>query len=118
MKNLILLTLATFITNILFSQQISLSVLNSDYIENFNTLASTSTSTVVPNGWYFVETGTNANTTYTAGAGTINAGDTYSLGLLSERSLGGLRSTNLNPTYGCKITNKTTQIIVSISVTY
>jgi hypothetical protein len=120
MKNLILLTLATFITNILFSQQISISVLNSDYIENFNTLAITSTSTVVPNGWYFIETGTNANTTYTAGAGTNNTGDTYSLGLISttERSLGGLRSGNLNPTYGCKITNNTTQTIESITVTY
>ena len=60
--------------------QASLSAIDTAYTQDFNTLASTGQSDVVPLGWAFSELGTNANTTYTAGTGSSNAGDTYSFG--------------------------------------
>ena len=50
--------------------------------ENFNTLASSGTSSTVPTGWAFSEAGTNANTTYDSGTGSGTAGNTYSLSLI------------------------------------
>ena len=52
---------------------------------------------MVPLGWAFSELGTNANTTYTAGTGSNNAGDTYSFGSTgsSERAFGSLLSGSL-----------------------
>jgi hypothetical protein len=75
--------------------------------ENFNTLASTGTSSVVPTGWAFLETGTNANALYSAGTGSNNAADTYSFGaaLSAERAFGGLRSGTLVPTIGASFVN-------------
>jgi hypothetical protein len=66
-----------------------LTTFGSAYNEDFNTLASSGTSSTVPNGWDFSESGTNANTLYTAGTGSGNAGDTYSFGATSnaERAL-------------------------------
>src|SRR5262249_39141393 len=89
---------------------VSLTTLGSAYTENFDTLANTGTSSTTPNGWAFLETGTNANTTYTAGTGSSNAGDTYSFGTPAgnaERALGGLLSGSLNPTIGASFTNNT-----------
>ena len=43
-----------------------LTALDTAYTQNFDTLASTGTSSVVPSGWSFVETGSNFNTTYSA----------------------------------------------------
>src|SRR5215217_7152077 len=81
---------------------ISLTAINTPASENFTTLALTGTSSAVPNGWDFSETGTNANTTYTAGTGSGTAGDTYSFGAASntERAFGGLQSGSLIPTIG------------------
>jgi hypothetical protein len=64
------------------------------YSENFSTLANTGTSSTVPAGWAFAETGASANALYTAGTGSSNTGDTYSLGLAAntERAFGGLQS--------------------------
>lgn len=75
--------------------------------ENFNTLASTGTSSVVPTGWAFLETGTNANALYSAGTGSNNAADTYSFGAAgsAERAFGGLRSGTLVPTIGAAFVN-------------
>lgn len=58
---------------------ISLTVLDVAYGQDFNTLASSGTSTVLPTGWEFLENGTNANTTYTAGTGSSNTGDPTAL---------------------------------------
>jgi hypothetical protein len=65
--------------------QASLSAIDTAYTQDFNTLASTGQSDVVPLGWAFSELGTNANTTYTAGTGSNNAGDTYSFGSTDDR---------------------------------
>ncbi|MBK8142003.1 MAG: hypothetical protein IPK57_14205 [Chitinophagaceae bacterium] len=70
--------------------------------QDFNTLANTGSSSSLPTGWYFAETGSSSNTTYTAGTGSGNTGDTYSFCATSssERALGGLRSGALVPTIG------------------
>ncbi|WP_196517882.1 Ig-like domain-containing protein [Nostoc sp. WHI] len=93
------------------------------YTENFNTLASTGTSSILPTGWELLETGTsaNVNTSYTAGTGSSNAADTYSFGssgTTTERAFGGLRSGTLVPTIGVSFTNNTGSTITSLAVSY
>lgn len=51
---------------------VSVTSLGTTYTENFDTLAASGTSTALPSGWAFVESGTNANTVYTAGTGSSN----------------------------------------------
>src|SRR5258707_143729 len=90
------------------------------YTQNFDTLASSGTSSTVPAGWAFAETGTNANTTYTAGTGSSNIGDTYSFGAAAgtERALGNLQSGSLVPTIGACFTNNTGgSIVVKVGYT-
>jgi len=90
------------------------------YTQDFNTLALSGTSSTVPAGWLFSESGTNANTIYTAGTGSGNAGDTYSFGAASntERAFGGLQSGTLNPTIGAAFTNNTGGAITSLAIAY
>ena len=102
--------------------QVALTTINGQYTQNFNTLASTGTTndvSTLPVGWTFVESGTNANTTYAAGTGSSNTGNTYSFGLdASDRSLGGLQSGTLIPTLGARFVNNTSTIINSLQITY
>jgi predicted extracellular nuclease len=90
------------------------------YTENFDTLANSGTASTTPEGWYFAESGTNANTTYTAGTGSANAGDTYSFGAAGsvERAFGGLQSASLTPMVGAQLTNATGGMITGLSITY
>ena len=90
------------------------------YTEDFDTLASSGTSDILPNGWYFIETGSNQNTTYSAGTGSSTTGDTYSFGLSGnpERAFGELRSGNLIPTLGVSFSNNTGISITSLVITY
>jgi len=99
---------------------ISLGALDTAYTQNFDTLANSGTSSTVPTGWDFSESGANANTTYTAGTGSSNTGDTYSFGASgnTERALGGLLSSNLNPTFGASFTNNTGSTITSLDISY
>ena len=99
---------------------ISINALGTAYIEDFNSLANTSTSSSLPCGWYFAETGSNANSTYTAGTGSSNTGDTYSFGSASstERAFGTLQSSNLIPVIGAQYKNNTGDIINSLSIQY
>lgn len=98
---------------------VSLTTINAAVTENFDTLASTGTGTLAP-PWYMFETDTNANTLYTAGTGSANAGDTYSFGAAasSERALGGLLSGSLVPLYGACFTNNTGTTITSLDIGY
>ncbi|MCA9874964.1 MAG: hypothetical protein KC441_14945 [Anaerolineales bacterium] len=77
-------------------------------------------SSIVPSGWAFSESGTNANTTYSAGTGSNNTGNTYSFGASgsTERAFGGLQSTSLVPTIGVELQNDTGVTIVNLAVTY
>jgi hypothetical protein len=90
------------------------------YQQNFDSLASSGTSSVLPYGWYFIESGSNANTTYTAGNGSNNAGDTYSFGSTgsSDRAFGGLLTGSLTPTIGAKFYNNTGSTITQLPISY
>jgi len=112
--------LCVFLRQQVSGQSISIGALNSTYIQDFNALANSGSSAILPNGWYLSESGTSSNSTYSAGTGSGNTGDTYSFGSVAstERALGGLRSANLNPTYGAKFTNSTGVTISSLSISY
>src|ERR1043166_7883265 len=56
---------------------VSISTFGSAVTQDFNSLVSSGTGTLAgntPSGWGFSESGTNANTTYTAGPGSSNEG--------------------------------------------
>src|ERR1044072_4002963 len=60
---------------------VSVSSFGTPVTQNFDSLVSSGTGTLAANtpaGWGFSESGTNANTSYTAGTGSSNTGDTYS----------------------------------------
>ena len=100
---------------------VSLTVLGTAYTQDFNSLSSSGTSSTVPLGWDFSESSTNANTLYTAGTGSSNAGDTYSFGTPagdSERAFGGLRSGALVPIIGAQFTNSTGGTITTLALSY
>lgn len=108
---------------ILFSSVISFaqfSLTGPSYSQNFDVLANTGTSSSIPTGWFFLETGTNQNSTYTAGNGSSNTGDTYSFGAVSstERALGCLQSGNLIPSFGFYFTNNTGTEISTLLISY
>jgi beta-lactamase superfamily II metal-dependent hydrolase len=90
------------------------------YNQDFNTLAISGTSDVLPSGWALYETGTNANTTYRAGTGSDNTGDTYSFGLSgnNERAFGGLQSSSLIPRIGANFVNNSGSAITSLNISY
>src|ERR1051325_9644669 len=102
------------------STPISISSFNTAVTQNFDTLASTGTSSTTPAGWGFAESGTNANTTYTAGTGSSATGDTYSFGATgsTERAFGGLQSGSLVPTVGAVFINNTGSAIDSLTISY
>jgi predicted extracellular nuclease len=101
---------------------ISLTALGTAYgPQDFSALASSGTSSTVPLGWDFSESSTNANTLYTAGTGSSNAGDTYSFGTPAgdaDRAFGGLRSGALVPIIGAQFTNDTGATITSLALSY
>ncbi|MCX7840848.1 MAG: PEP-CTERM sorting domain-containing protein, partial [Anaerolineae bacterium] len=99
---------------------ISLTALDVAYTQNFDTLAMSGTSSAVPTGWDFVESGSNANNTYTANNGSSNAGDTYSYGATgsTERAFGSLQSSTLIPTIGASFTNNTGTTITTLRIEY
>jgi len=105
------------------------SLVSTPYVQNFDNLGLTGGTAAGGdlnlissglNGWYFLETGTNANTTFSAGTGTSTTGDTYNFGLggNNNRTLGGLQSGALIPSYGFWFTNNTGSPIVSLMITY
>jgi predicted RNA-binding protein with TRAM domain len=97
-----------------------LSALGTVASENFNSLANSGISSTTPTGWYFSETGTGANSTYTAGTGSGTTGETYSFGLASnsDRAFGGLQSSSVVPRIGAKIQNNTGSTINNLNITY
>jgi uncharacterized protein len=92
------------------------------YTQDFNTLVNAGTSSTVPAGWEFSESGTSAtnNGAYAAGTGSNNAGDTYSFGAASstDRAFGGLQSGTLVPTIGASFTNNTGSAITALAIGY
>lgn len=96
--------------------------LNTTYSENFDSLASTGKSSVVPSGWAFLETGSGANADgqYSAGTGSNNDGDTYSFGAFGslERALGQLRSGSVTTIIGVELENNTGTTITTLLLSY
>lgn len=92
----------------------------SAYIQNFDALSSAGTSSALPDGVVFVESGANANSTYAVSDGTANAGDTYSFGQTgqADRAFGGILSQTLIPTVGLQFTNMTGQTIIALTIDY
>ena len=105
---------------VLAAGTVSLTSIGSPSVETFDTLSSTTASSVVPTGWDFSESSTNANTTYAVGTGSGTAGDTYSFGAASttERAFGGLLSGSLTPTIGASFTNDTGTTITTLDIEY
>ena len=58
------------------------------YTQDFNSLATSGTSSTVPTGWDFLETGTNANLLYAAGTGSSTTSMT-STGRMTSRGISG-----------------------------
>jgi hypothetical protein len=112
--------IALLLTTLAASAQVVITNYNLTYTEDFNTLASSGTSSVLPTGWFLSETGTAANTTYNSGTGSLNTGDTYSFGSSSstERALGTLLSGSLSSTIGAAFQNNGGETILSISIAY
>ncbi len=101
---------------------VSLNVPGGAYFEDFDTLVSSGSSGTVPEGWYFLETGTSTykNTAYRANDGSSNIGDTYSYGGAgsAERAFGSLRSNALIPRFGAQFTNNTGHPIHALQISY
>lgn len=111
--------LFVFIAPVAFAQDVSL-VGGAPYVQTFDSLAATATGTALPSGWYFSESGTNANSAYTANDGTLNSGDTYSYGTGTgtDRALGTLQSGSLASTIGARLRNDTGNTLSEIAVAY
>jgi hypothetical protein len=99
---------------------IQILTIGSTGFENFDTLAATGTSSVLPAGWAFSESGTGANTTYDTGTGSSRTGNTYSFGAAgsTDRALGGLQSGSLIPLFGVNITTPTGATLTSLAISY
>jgi hypothetical protein len=88
--------------------------------QNFDSLAAAGTSSTLPAGWSLTESGTAANTSYTADNGGSATGDTYSYGATAstERALGSVRTATFASTFGAQFTNTTGGTIVSLAISY
>ena len=90
--------------------------------EDFNSLDSThnSTSSTLPAGWYFLESGTNANGTYLVDDGSSQSGNTFSYGAQgsSERALGTLASNSLTSTIGAQLRNDSGATVVDLDISF
>lgn len=104
------------------AQPISVATLNVQYQQDFNTLSTTSPSSILPAGWFLIETGTGtlANGQYGVSTGSSNSGDAYSFGLAgsTERALGSLRSGSVLPLIGAGFTNTSGSVITALQISY
>jgi MYXO-CTERM domain-containing protein len=101
--------------------QVSITSLSTAFTQNFDSLASAgTTNTTMPTGWAFSESGSGSNTTYAAGTGSDNGGNTYSFGAASnsERALGTLLSGSVTSTFGASFTNNTGSTITRLTISY
>jgi endonuclease I len=120
MNKRILLVIFAAITGIFTHAQVNITNIATPYTQDFNSLASTGTSSVLPSGWLFNETGTGANTTYIADNGAGNSGNTISYGPTgnNERAFGGIQSGSVVPTTGVAFINNSGTAINTITVSY
>ena len=119
-KFTLLFTIITLLIVVVSFGQISITSTGTPFSENFNTLAATGTSGTLPSGWAFLETGTNASTTYAASTGSDASGNTYSYGAsaATERAFGTLLSGSLTSNIGASFTNNSGANITSLTIAY
>ena len=139
MKKIFTLLSVLSLTTLSYSQ-VSLTSLNTAYTQNFDGLANSGTGTGIStttgssgskvvsvtfpagslSGWYFVESTSNADGSYTAGTGSSPTGDTYSYGASAstERALGSIASSNLLSRYGAQFKNDTGNTIDQLQISY
>jgi hypothetical protein len=98
----------------------SITAMDMALTEDFNTLSSTSSSSVTPSGWTLAEIGTGADVFYGVDNGSSNTGNTYSYGASSstERAFGTLRSFAVQPELRATFRNDTQAMITSATVAY
>lgn len=118
----IYLILLSCITIFTVNAQISITANGTAFTQDFNSLASTGTAaiTTLPLGWTFIETGTGANTTYTADNGSTASGNTYSYGtaVATDRAFGTLLSGSVTSTIGASFTNNTGVTVGTIDISF
>ena len=107
----------------LFDDDLShISLTGGIYSQDFNTLAASSTGSLfaLPTGWTFSESGTGANTTYSANNGGATSGDTYSYGTgtNTDRGFGTLQTNAFVSTIGASFTNNTGVTITRLAIAY
>lgn len=75
---------------------------------------------VLPTGWVWIETGSNANSTYRVDNGTSNTSDFYLLGATNstERAIGGYSSNNLQSEWGASLINNAGVTLTDFTLTY
>ncbi len=97
-----------------------LTALGQIYLQDFNTLAVDGTSSLLPAGWAFIETGTTADALYTANRGNLAIFDTYSYGSTgsTDRALGSIQGDTLVPIFGAAFTNHAGGVITSVQIAY
>jgi autotransporter-associated beta strand protein len=132
MKKSIITTFQSFFFASLLASSVhaQFSLTTSTYTQNFDGLGTTTSSAIIGgslgllnsnlNGWYFLETGSGANTIFTAGTGSGTSGDTYSVGTAggTDRSLGSLQSGTVVPSFGFWFQNNTGSTISGIGLSY
>lgn len=100
---------------------LAISLTGAGYTQDFDTLASTGTSSVVPADWFFNEVGGSAPTTYGTGTGSSTTGNTYSFGAAAstERAFGSLASDTVTEiSIGASFTNNSGGTITSLLISY
>jgi hypothetical protein len=114
--SLVLLLLSAALTPV---TAVTIDQFNTALTESFDTLALVTSSTV-PTDWYFSESGSSANTTYGAGTGSSNVGNTYSFGATSatDRAFGSVRTTGVAATLGTVVTNGTGSTITDLTIQF
>jgi hypothetical protein len=106
-KSLLLLALPLYLFAAAFSANaapISLNTIGDDHFENFNDLANSGSSSVLPPGWDFSEAGSLANILYAANGGNSDTPNTYSYGNDdgTERGLGSLNGASFETMFGAE----------------
>lgn len=107
--------------------QISYLTPGSNYNQTFDGILSTvpannTTQSIpaLPTDWVWVESGSNANTTYRVDNGSSNTSDFYLLGATNstERAIGGYSSNNLQSEWGASLINNTGVTLTDFTLTY
>src|SRR5690606_10389224 len=94
--------------------------------EDFDTLASTGTSSSLPTGWYFLEASGTTTATYQADDGSLNQGNVMSYGSSgsTDRGFGALPGNNIGGSgtvaadIGARLTNATGSTLTSIDISF